>query len=186
MSDQVLSVSGAPVTQDQVDQLVAQACPAKEHQAKRILLIVPDATRTAPIDLFFKALHQQIGSAAQAFDVMVALGTHQPMSEQAICERLGISLKERGERYRGVQLMNHEWDSPQALAFIGTIPSGEISELSGGLFAMDVEVRVNRRLFDYDQIIIVGPVFPHEVVGFSGGNKYLFPGVSGPEVLNFF
>ena len=186
MSDQVLSVSGAPVTQDQVDQLVAQACPAKEHQAKRILLIVPDATRSAPIDLFFKALHQQISSAAQAFDVMVALGTHQPMSEQAICERLGISLQERGGRYRGVQLINHEWDNPQALAFIGTIPSGEISELSGGLFAMDVEVRVNRRLFDYDQIIIVGPVFPHEVVGFSGGNKYLFPGVSGPEVLNFF
>ena len=45
---------------------------------------------------------------------------------------------------------------------------------------------INRRLFDYDQVIIVGPVFPHEVVGFSGGNKYLFPGVSGPEVLNFF
>ena len=51
---------------------------------------------------------------------------------------------------------------------------------------MDVEVRVNRRLFDYDQLMIIGPVFPHEVVGFSGGNKYLFPGVSGPEVLNFF
>ena len=51
---------------------------------------------------------------------------------------------------------------------------------------MDVPVNVNRRIFDYDQLIIVGPVFPHEVVGFSGGNKYLFPGVSGPEVLNFF
>jgi nickel-dependent lactate racemase len=47
-------------------------------------------------------------------------------------------------------------------------------------------VKVNRRVFDYDELIIVGPVFPHEVVGFSGGNKYLFPGVSGPEVLNFF
>jgi nickel-dependent lactate racemase len=41
-------------------------------------------------------------------------------------------------------------------------------------------------LFDYDQVIIIGPVFPHEVVGFSGGNKYLFPGVSGPQILNFF
>ena len=51
---------------------------------------------------------------------------------------------------------------------------------------MDVEVRINKLLFDYDQIVIVGPVFPHEVVGFSGGNKYLFPGVSGPEILNFF
>jgi nickel-dependent lactate racemase len=35
-------------------------------------------------------------------------------------------------------------------------------------------------------LVIIGPVFPHEVVGFSGGNKYLFPGVSGPRVLNFF
>jgi nickel-dependent lactate racemase len=51
---------------------------------------------------------------------------------------------------------------------------------------MDVSVEVNRLVFDYDQIVIIGPVFPHEVVGFSGGNKYLFPGVSGPEVLNFF
>jgi nickel-dependent lactate racemase len=41
-------------------------------------------------------------------------------------------------------------------------------------------------LFDYDQVIIAGPVFPHEVVGFSGGNKYLFPGVAGPQILNFF
>ncbi|MEI8341834.1 MAG: lactate racemase domain-containing protein [Verrucomicrobiota bacterium] len=85
-----------------------------------------------------------------------------------------------------MQLINHEWNNPQALASIGTIPADEINSLSGGLFAMPVEVKVNRRLFDYDQIIIIGPVFPHEVVGFSGGNKYLFPGVSGPEVLNFF
>ena len=58
--------------------------------------------------------------------------------------------------------------------------------MTNGLFATDVLVDINRRVFDYDQIIIAGPVFPHEVVGFSGGNKYLFPGVSGPEVLNFF
>jgi nickel-dependent lactate racemase len=39
---------------------------------------------------------------------------------------------------------------------------------------------------DYDQLIIIGPVFPHEVVGYSGGTKYLFPGVGGPAILNFF
>jgi nickel-dependent lactate racemase len=82
--------------------------------------------------------------------------------------------------------LNHEWDNPAALRSIGTIASDEISQLTGGLFAMDVEVKINRHVFDYDHIIIIGPVFPHEVVGFSGGNKYLFPGVSGPEVLNFF
>ena len=51
---------------------------------------------------------------------------------------------------------------------------------------MDVPVEINKLVFDYDQVIIVGPVFPHEVVGFSGGNKYLFPGIGGPEILNFF
>ena len=174
------------LSQDQINALVADACPAGSYRGKKILLIVPDATRTAPVDQFFKALHQQLATETRAFDVMIALGTHQPMSEEAICERLGISLEERASRYREVQLINHEWDNPAALTSLGTISSEEISELSSGLFAMPVEVKVNRRLFDYDQIMIVGPVFPHEVVGFSGGNKYLFPGVSGPEVLNFF
>ena len=58
--------------------------------------------------------------------------------------------------------------------------------MSDGLFELDVPVEISKRIFDYDQVVIIGPVFPHEVVGFSGGNKYLFPGVAGPEILNFF
>ncbi|HUT21257.1 MAG TPA: lactate racemase domain-containing protein, partial [Anaerolineae bacterium] len=54
-----------------------------------------------------------------------------------------------------------------------------------GLMSMDVPVTINTMLWDYDQIVICGPTFPHEVVGFSGGNKYFFPGVAGPEVINF-
>jgi nickel-dependent lactate racemase len=169
-----------------VREIVIRACPARDYLNRKVLLIVPDATRTAPVDLCFKALHEQLAGRTAAFDVMVALGTHQPMTEKAICDRLGISLAQRRGRYRSVQLINHDWQNPDALISLGIIPAREISELSRGLFAMDVEVRVNRRLFDYDQLIIIGPVFPHEVVGFSGGNKYLFPGVSGPEVLNFF
>jgi nickel-dependent lactate racemase len=46
-------------------------------------------------------------------------------------------------------------------------------------------VQINRTIFDYDQVLICGPVFPHEVVGFSGGNKYLFPGISGREMIDF-
>ena len=177
---------GSALSADDVAALVAQACPVGNYHGKKILVIVPDATRTAPVDLFFKALHAQVAETTSALDVMVALGTHHAMSEEAICERLGITPAERRERYSRVQLINHEWDNPAALKSLGTIPADEISALSGGLFAMDVQVNVNRRLFDYDQLIIIGPVFPHEVVGFSGGNKYLFPGVSGPEVLNFF
>jgi nickel-dependent lactate racemase len=45
-------------------------------------------------------------------------------------------------------------------------------------------VRINRAVLDYDRIIILGPTFPHEVVGFSGGAKYLFPGISGSEMID--
>ena len=177
---------GGHVTAEQVASVVAQTCRPSAYRDKRVLLIVPDGTRTAPVDLVFQALHRQIGSVTRNFDILIALGTHQPMSEAAICERLGITEAQHREDYRGVRFFNHQWDNPKALKNIGTISSAEISRLTNGLFAMDVPVEINRMLFNYDQILIVGPVFPHEVVGFSGGNKYLFPGVAGPEILNFF
>jgi nickel-dependent lactate racemase len=136
--------------------------------------------------MVFKEVHRQLSPEASAIDVMIALGTHAPMSEEAICERLEITLEERRTVYTSVQLLNHEWDNRKALREVGFLTAEEINELSGGLFSMDVPVTVNARLFDYDQILIIGPVFPHEVVGFSGGNKYLFPGVAGPDILNFF
>ena len=180
------SPPGSYLNHEQVLEVIGKACPASEYSGKKVLLIVPDGTRTCPLGILFKGLFAQIGAGAAAFDVMIALGTHQPMSEEAICQRLEISEEERRAKYGAVRLFNHEWDNPLALKNIGTISAEEIKNLSDGLFAMDVPVNVNRRIFDYDQIIIAGPVFPHEVVGFSGGNKYLFPGVSGPEVLNFF
>ena len=177
---------GSAVSAAQVTDLVAQACPAAEYRGKKVLLIVPDATRTAPVGLMFQTLFQQIGAATANFDILIALGTHQPMSEAAICERLEISAAERATTYSSVRFFNHEWDNPAALTNIGTLTKADTRELSDGLFELDVPVEINKRIFDYDQVVIIGPVFPHEVVGFSGGNKYLFPGVAGPEILNFF
>jgi len=178
--------SSAAVSGEQVAEAIAKTCPATEYRGKRVLLIIPDGTRTAPVGLLFKTLFAQIGGQAAALDILVALGTHQPMSEEAICARLEISLAERRSTYAKVQFFNHEWNNPAALKNIGTIPARDIEELSGGLFSMDVPVEINKRVFDYDRLIIIGPVFPHEVVGFSGGNKYLFPGIGGPQILNFF
>jgi len=183
---QALAPKGESLTAEQVGTLVARACPPESCAGKRVLLIVPDNTRTAPVGLMFKTLHAQLRGAVRKLDVMIALGTHPPMSAEAINARVQITPAERASTYQDVEFMNHEWDNPAALREIGTIPADEIRSLSGGLFAMDVAVQVNRKLFDYDLIIICGPVFPHEVVGFSGGNKYLFPGVAGPGVLNFF
>ena len=118
-------------------------------------------------------------------DVMIALGTHHAMSEEAIVN---------GWRSRSMNAAasTRTWcftitvGQPEMLRNIGTIPAATIGELSGGRFDMDVPVEINRTIYDYDLAMVLGPVFPHEVVGFSGGNKYLFPGISGPEVLNFF
>ncbi|MDB6067695.1 MAG: hypothetical protein JWR26_3903 [Pedosphaera sp.] len=181
-----IAPQGGEVTAEQVAEVMLQACPPANYRDKKVLLIVPDGTRTAPVGLLFQTLHHQIASVTKSFDVLIALGTHQPMSEPAICQRLEISESERLSTYAKVRFYNHAWNDPAALKKIGSIPADEIAKLTDGLFAMDVPVEINRMVFDYDQIIIIGPVFPHEVVGFSGGNKYLFPGVGGPEILNFF
>jgi nickel-dependent lactate racemase len=171
---------------DQANAIVRQSLPVADYRDKRVLLVIPDSTRTAPVGIMFKHIFAQIGSITRHLDILIALGTHPPMSEDAICGRLEISMEERRSLYGSVRFFNHEWDNPIALREVGVIPAADISALSDGLFAMDVPVEINARVFDYDQIIIVGPVFPHEVVGFSGGNKYLFPGIGGPKILNFF
>lgn len=184
-----------PLDERAVLEVVAASLDELGLEGKRVLLIVPDSTRTAPIGQFFKAIAGACGRGASdvpavcragALDVMIALGTHPPMSEAAICERLQITAHERATSYAGVRFLNHAWDDPAQLARLGTIPSKEIAELSQGLFSLDVAVTINRAALEYDHLLIVGPVYPHEVVGFSGGSKYLFPGISGPELLHFF
>ncbi|HEY5909192.1 MAG TPA: lactate racemase domain-containing protein [Verrucomicrobiae bacterium] len=174
------------VSLSQVTEMVARHCPVENYRDKRVLVIIPDGTRTAPLGMVFGALFRQIGNVTRSLDILVALGTHQPMSDVAICRRLEITPEQRRDIYGRVRFFNHAWNDPAALKQIGVFSPDDIGELSGGLFKMQVPVEVNRMLFDYDDVIIIGPVFPHEVVGFSGGNKYLFPGVAGPQILNFF
>jgi nickel-dependent lactate racemase len=181
-----LGFTDRTLTEPEVAQIVAQALAPLELAGKRLLLIIPDATRTAPVGWLFREIYAQTHAAGAHLDIMIALGTHRAMTEDEICQRLEISLEQRHATYGSVLFLNHAWDDPDALASLGTIPSEEIAALSDGLFAMDVPVRINKIIYDYDRLMILGPVFPHEVVGFSGGNKYLFPGISGPEVLNFF
>ena len=178
--------SGKSVDVDQVAEVMALTCPVEDYRGKKVLTIVPDGTRTAPVGLLFQTLFKQIGGVTKNLDVMVALGTHQPMSEAAICERLDMTPAQRSGEFASVRFFNHAWDDPKQLRHVGTIPAAEINKLSSGLFALEVPVEINKLVFEYDQVVIIGPVFPHEVVGCSGGNKYLFPGIGGPQILNFF
>src|SRR6266480_7635909 len=173
------------LTADDVRQLVRQACDSLPLDGKRILVIIPDGTRTAPIPLIFSLLYEQLGRRVIQLDYLIALGTHPLMTEEAIDRLVGVPASERIVRYPNVQIFNHYWAQPQMLKTIGVISRQEAEELTGGLLVDEVPVRLNRLISEYDQLLICGPVFPHEVAGFSGGAKYLFPGIAGPEIINF-
>ncbi|MES1164947.1 MAG: lactate racemase domain-containing protein, partial [Verrucomicrobiota bacterium] len=153
---------------------------------RRVLMIVPDNTRTAPMDVMFRVLHGLLAGRAAAFDVLIALGTHPPMSDEAINHRLGVTPADRSGRYAGTRFFNHHWDDPAQLVSIGTLTEDDVASISRGLLRERVDVTINKLVHDYDLLLIVGPTFPHEVVGFSGGNKYLFPGIAGKEILDMF
>ncbi|HOH31331.1 MAG TPA: lactate racemase domain-containing protein, partial [Candidatus Hydrogenedentes bacterium] len=169
-----------------IEEFVARAWADETIDGKRILFIIPDQTRSMPMPQMFRALYQAVHGRAAKMDFLIALGTHPPMTDILIQHLLGITAEERQTRYADIGIFNHEWQNPDALAEIGIISEEDIAAISGGLMRQAVRVTINKRVLEYDLVCIVGPVFPHEVVGFSGGNKYFFPGVSGAEILNLF
>jgi len=174
------------VTNEEAAGAIGEFFARNDYAGKRILLIIPDNTRSGPVGDVFKIIYEHLRQKAKAVDCLVALGTHQPMSEGQICSRLAMTLHERKTTYASVKFFNHEWNKSETFKSIGTISADEIEQISDGLFREEVDVAINKLIFDYDEFFILGPVFPHEVVGFSGGHKYIFPGIAGDEIIHFF
>jgi nickel-dependent lactate racemase len=171
------------LSEAEVRELVAEALEQADLTDRRVVILIPDATRTAPIPMMFRLFHELLAGRVAALDYLVALGTHQPMSDAALSQLVGQPVVDG--QVGDTRVFNHQWDKSETFVTLGTIPAAEIEAISQGLLSQDVPVRLNRLILDYDTIFICGPTFPHEVVGFSGGNKYFFPGISGPEVINF-
>jgi lactate racemase len=154
---------------------------------QRILVLIPDHTRSLPLPALFRMIVEILGDARQ-LDFMVALGTHPPLPEDHLLRLVGLTQEERATTYRHIGLFNHEWDNPSMLASLGVMSQDEIKHIAGQTWHAslpdEVDIRINKRALEYDHILIIGPTFPHEVVGFSGGAKYLFPGISGPDMIN--
>lgn len=185
---------GVLLTQDQIRRVLDQGLAAIDFSGKRTLVIVPDRTRTVPLPLLFRLLCKILGERAAKLDFMVALGTHPPLGEDELNALFGISAEERATAFKKIGLLNHAWQEPETFVSLGVIPKAEIETIAGpylkGLphdagLLRDVPVSINRAVIDYDHLIVCGPTFPHEVVGFSGGNKYFFPGIGGPEVIHY-
>jgi lactate racemase len=173
---------GATIPESDLRALIAASAREMATDGKRVLTIIPDGTRTMPMAQMFRLLQEEIGERAGACDYLIALGTHPLMSEDQLARLLGCPVVDG--KCGGAKVYNHRWDLADTFAEVGTIETGEVEQVSGGLLSETISVKVNRLIFEYDQVLICGPVFPHEVVGFSGGNKYLFPGISGKEMID--
>jgi nickel-dependent lactate racemase len=152
---------------------------------KRVLIIIPDGTRTMPMPMMFDIFERELGPRVAELDYLVALGTHMLMTDEQLGKLVGrpvVKGQIGGGRSR---IFNHHWEDPATFATLGVIPASEIADLSGGRMKRDVPVALNKLVTEYDHVIICGPVFPHEVAGFSGGTKYLFPGIAGSEIIHF-
>lgn len=153
---------------------------------RRVLFIIPDNSRTAPIDRIFRIIYERLQERATTIDFLIALGTHPPLTEEQIYKRVDITREERYRDFSKARFFNHHWKNPQQLMTLGTLTAKEVETLSEGRLSQSVPIKINRLIQHYEMLIVIGPVFPHEVVGFSGGNKYFFPGISGPEIIDLF
>jgi nickel-dependent lactate racemase len=148
---------------------------ALDLDRRSLCLVIPDATRSCPLPLLLDAIYEAVKARVSSCTAVIALGTHAPMSDEGIRALVGTE---------SLMVVNHAWWDSQTFVDVGTLSPQTVGTLSGGRLDEAVEVRINRLVVESDVTIIVGPVLPHEVVGFSGGNKYLFPGLSGPELID--
>ncbi|MBM4436821.1 MAG: nickel-dependent lactate racemase, partial [Actinobacteria bacterium] len=126
------------------------------------LILVDDITRATPADRIVPALLEELaagGLSHEAVTVMIALGTHRPMTPVEVERKLGAHV------VRDVAVIQHD-HTIAPLRDLGVTPNG-------------TPIAVNRRLFDVDLVIGTGTVVPHHIPGYSGGAKIVQPGVSG-------
>lgn len=152
-------------------------------RASRVLGIIPDKTRDDNTDVLLPAAAEVLAARGVAeFDLLVAQGTHAPMTDSEKRLKIGADVS---ASFSGA-IYDHCWDRAEELATIGTLDPERVRALTGDLLDRDVRLTINRRLAPgvYDYVIVFGATVPHEVAGFAGGAKYFFPGVSGPDLTH--
>src|SRR3954449_11475099 len=180
----LLGGPGEVLAGDDVTAFVVEQLAGVDLDGRSVCVIVPDATRSCPLPLLLSAVHGALAGRVSRMTALIALGTHAPMTEAQLARHLGYPAGDLAARYPGLDVRNHDWADPETFVSLGVIAAERIAELSEGRLSESVDVRLNRAVAEHDVALVVGPVFPHEVVGFSGGNKYFFPGVAGQEIID--
>lgn len=168
-----------PITAQELREKLLEWLSQVDFQGKTVLVIIPDDTRTLPMPVIYETIIEALLPRAKKLAFLVALGTHPPLEEDRLARHLGHLYP-----HPKVPVYQHAWQDSKALVRVGKISKERMADLSRGLLSLEVDVEINRLVLEYERILVVGPVFPHEVVGFSGGHKYFFPGISGPTMVN--
>jgi len=174
----VIEMLGGPhhlLDEEEVRTFVRTNVSGLDLDGRSLCLVIPDGTRNCPLPLLLEAVQEGLGSRPRDCKAVIALGTHAPMGEAATRSLVGPV---------AFPTLNHAWWDEGTFVEVGVLGSQKVLELSGGLLDEAIRVRINRHVVESDLTLILGPVLPHEVVGFSGGNKYLFPGLSGQDLID--
>jgi len=129
-----------------VREILSEAFAQAHVGGKRVLAIIPDGTRSAPIDVMFRQVTSILTPQVRELDFLIALGTHPPMNEDAINQRLGLAPGEMAATTRtcGYSTITGMIQPAQADR---TISEEEIDTISGGLMREKVNVTINKLVF---------------------------------------
>src|ERR1051325_2133888 len=125
---------------------------------ERVLAIVPDKTRDDTSHQIFPIADEFLaGRGVAAFDVLVAQGTHPPMTESQKRSKIGVA------DFAG-HLYDHRWDEPDELITLGELSAETMRQLTSGLIDHAVPVTINKLLAPgfYDPVLVFGATVPHE------------------------
>ena len=136
----------------------------------RTALIVDDFTRKTPVDQILPLLLEELHRAGLSQDnicIVLALGTHRPMTEAEVRAKLGL------EAMRGYKIVNVPASDRDQLVYLGGSERG-------------IPGWVSRFVAEADLRIGVGMITPHLEAGFTGGAKIILPGVCGEATVDAF
>lgn len=177
MNQIIKSKSGKGIDEKELRLALERSIQEQGKEIKKVLLLPPDYTRSHSGAGRITAIYYDILKDSCQVDIMPALGTHVPVSDE---ERIAFF----GEEIPKECFYVHNWR--QDVVKIGEVPAEFIREVSEGLMDESIDVEVNRRLLDdsYDLIISIGQVVPHEVVGMANYSKNIFVGCGGSKMIN--
>lgn len=169
--------TGNSLSKDEIYASLADSINEVKANLNKVLLVPPDFTRMHSGAGIITAMLYDLLKDTCHVDILPALGTHEPMTDDEIDRFFGEDIPKSC-------FIVHNWRKD--VIKVGEIPAEFVSEVSEGLLNSPINVEVNKLLMDksYDRVISIGQVVPHEVVGMANYSKNILVGCGGTDIIN--